>query len=107
MTNLYFFDCFLILLLCFIQELSNGPFNRIASGCYREIAARYRNVAEDSVFGPLFQPLASEDQDVLISCIETLHSIFVDGTDPSGFLLLLVPHSYRLMHLYRLVLEQL
>jgi hypothetical protein len=64
-------------------------------------------VAEDTVFGPLFQPLASEDQDVLISCIETLHSIFVNGTDPSGFLLLLVPHSYRLMQLYRLVHQEL
>ncbi|XP_057368356.1 transport and Golgi organization protein 6 homolog [Daphnia carinata] len=82
--------------------LPDAPFNRIASGCYREIAARYRHVAEDTVFGPLFQPLASEDQDVLIRSIETLHSIFVEGTDPSGLLMLLVPHSYRLMQLYRI-----
>lgn len=82
--------------------LPDAPFNRIASGCYREIATRYRHVAEDTVFEPLFQPLASEDQDVLIRCIETLHSIFVEGTDPSGLLMLLVPHSYRLIQLYRM-----
>lgn len=96
--------CFFIYLFFFLylnQILPDAPFNRIASGCYREIAARYRHVAEDTVFEPLFQPLASEDQDVLIRCIETLHSIFVEGTDPSGLLMLLVPHSYRLIQLYR------
>lgn len=85
----------------FDQDFPNGPFNRIASSCYREIAARYRHVAEDNVFVPLFQPLTSDDQDVLICCVETLHSVFVDGTDPSGFLQLLVPHSRRLMELYK------
>lgn len=87
----------------YIQELSGGPFIRIASACYRDIASRYRHVAEDSVFEPLFQPLFSDDESELACCVETLHSVFVSGTDPSGFLQLLVPHSYRLMQLYRYI----
>ena len=76
---------------------------RIGSGCYRDIAIRHRQVAEESVFGPLFQPLSSDDQDELIRCIETLHSVFVDGTaEATAFLQLLEPHSRRLVQLYRL-----
>lgn len=75
---------------------------RIASGCYRDIAIRHRQVAEESVFGPLFHPLRSEDQDELIRCIETLHSVFVDGApEATVFLQLLEPHSRRLVQLFR------
>lgn len=74
---------------------------RIASSCYREIASRYRPVAQESVFEPLFRPLQSDDEDELVACVETLHAVFVVGSDPSSFHQLLEPHAERLLRLYR------
>ena len=77
---------------------------RIASGCYREIATRYLQIAKQSVFEALFKPLDSDDEDEVIGGIETLHAVFIIGAaDPSSFHQLLEPHAKRLMQLYRYV----
>ena len=75
---------------------------RIASGCYREIASRYRSVAEDLVLQPLLADLNSAEEDVLVSGIEMLHNIFIVGSGPQTDLLgILEPHAKQLIQLYR------